>query len=124
VVEDIVRLAAEAASDDPRFSPMTPAELAGTTLEISVLGPLVPVGAPHDITVGRHGLVVEQGRRRGLLLPQVASERSWSVEEFLCQTCVKAGLPPDAWKRGATVYTFEAEVFGGEPSRAAGFGRE
>ena len=112
VVEDVLRLAAEAASDDPRFSPMTPDELPGTTLEISVLGPLAPVSAPRDITIGRHGLVVEQGYRRGLLLPQVASERSWSVVEFLRQTCIKAGLPPDAWERGATVYSFDAEVFG------------
>jgi AmmeMemoRadiSam system protein A len=112
VVEDVARLAAEASSDDPRFSPMTPDELAGTTLEISVLGPLARVSAPDDIVIGRHGLVVEQGHRRGLLLPQVASERSWSVPEFLRQTCIKAGLPTDAWERGATVYTFDAEVFG------------
>jgi uncharacterized protein (TIGR00296 family) len=64
------------------------------------------------VVVGRDGLVVEQGHRRGLLLPQVATERGWTPEQFLRQTCVKAGLPPDAWRRGASVYRFEADVFG------------
>jgi uncharacterized protein len=69
-----------------------------------------------SITIGLHGLVVEQGRRRGLLLPQVATEREWTDEQFLRQTCVKAGLAPEAWQHGATVYRFVAEVFGDVPS--------
>ena len=79
-----------------------------------MLGPLEAID-PRDagaIDIGRHGLVVEQGDRRGLLLPQVAPEWGWGREEFLAQTCKKAGLPPDAWKRGATVYRFGADVFG------------
>ena len=62
--------------------------------------------------VGRHGLVVEQGQRRGLLLPQVATEWGWTAEQFLGQTCIKAGLPRDAWRHGAQVFRFEADVFG------------
>ena len=79
-----------------------------------MLGPLEPID-PLDsgaIVVGTHGLVVEQGARRGLLLPQVATEWKWEREEFLAQTCIKAGLPRDAWRRGATVYRFDADVFG------------
>ena len=61
--------------------------------------------------VGRHGLVVEQGTARGLLLPQVPREHGWTREQFLDHTCIKAGLPPDSWRRGASVYRFEAVVF-------------
>ena len=68
---------------------------------------------PDAFSVGEHGLVVEEGGRRGLLLPQVATEWGWTAEQFLRQTCVKAGLPPDAWRRGARLFRFEAEVFGG-----------
>ena len=84
------------------------------SLEVSVLGPLEPID-PTDagaIAIGRHGLVVEQGHRRGLLLPQVATEWGWTVDEFLRQTCVKAGLAPDAWRHGARIWRFDAEVFG------------
>ena len=79
-----------------------------------MLGPLEQIdpGDPSTITIGRHGLVVEQGRQRGLLLPQVATEWEWTREQFLRQTCLKAGLPYDAWQQGATVFRFEAEVFG------------
>jgi uncharacterized protein (TIGR00296 family) len=65
-----------------------------------------------EIEVGRHGLIVEQGTSRGLLLPQVAVENEWSRDGFLDHACVKAGLPADAWKRGARIFVFEAEVFG------------
>ena len=64
-----------------------------------------------DIEVGRHGLIVERGHRRGLLLPQVATERGWDAETFLAHTCLKAGLPEDAWRRGGRVLVFEAQVF-------------
>jgi AmmeMemoRadiSam system protein A len=103
--------AVAACSADPRFEPVGPAELEGLEIEISLLGPLEPVTAPDQIEVGRHGLVVEQGSRRGLLLPQVASEWKWDRETFLAHTCQKAGLARDAWKSGAKVFRFEAEVF-------------
>ena len=112
--EEIVRVARSAALEDPRFPPLTAAELDGLEVEVSVLGPLEAIDPldPAAIAIGRHGLVVEQGRQRGLLLPQVAVEWGWDREAFLSQTCVKAGLPPDAWRRGARVYRFDAAVFG------------
>src|SRR5262249_36825734 len=115
LVEEVARVAVCAAREDPRFAPLTASELDGLDVEVSVLGPLEPIdpGDPGAFAIGRHGLVVEQGARRGLLLPQVAIEHHWSREAFLSQTCVKAGLPPDAWRRGATVYRFAADVFGG-----------
>ena len=70
--------------------------------------------APEDVVVGKHGLLVQQGGRRGLLLPQVPVEWEWDRETFLAQTCLKAGLAPDAWTRGAELQVFTAEVFGEE----------
>jgi uncharacterized protein (TIGR00296 family) len=90
---------------------VTPAELPEIQIELSVLGPLEPAAGPADVEVGRHGLVVEMGRQRGLLLPQVATERKWDAGTLLSQTCRKAGLPADSWQHGATVWRFEAEVF-------------
>ena len=76
-----------------------------------MLTPLVKVSDPEAVEVGRHGLVIARGGRRGLLLPQVPTEWHWSREEFLEQTCRKAGLPRDAWRQGADVFSFEAEIF-------------
>lgn len=110
---EVIRCAADAASDDPRFPPVSPEELPELSLEISVLGPLEAIDARSDaFTVGVHGLVAEQGFHRGLLLPQVATEWGWDGEQFLRQTCIKAGLAPDAWHRGARFFRFAAEVFG------------
>jgi len=104
-----------AALDDPRFQPVTPAELPSLRLEISVLSPLADV-APQAIEVGRHGLLISRGVQRGLLLPQVAVEWNWDREQFLEETCRKAGLPPDAWRHGARIQAFTAQVFE-EPSK-------
>jgi uncharacterized protein len=114
LAEEIARVAVSAAREDPRFLPLKPSELDGLDIEVSVLGPLERIDPldPEAITIGRHGLVVEQGKRRGLLLPQVATEWGWDREDFLAQTCVKAGLPRDAWRNGAVVYRFAADVFG------------
>jgi AmmeMemoRadiSam system protein A len=111
---EVVRCAADAASEDPRFPPVAPDEIPELSIEVSVLGPLEPID-PRDastIVIGRHGLVAEQNSRRGLLLPQVAVEWRWTVEQFLRQTCIKAGLRGDAWQHGARIYRFDAEVFG------------
>jgi len=108
----VPRCAVAAGTTDPRFPPITPTELEQLAIEISLLGPLESIGGPEEIEVGRHGLVVEMGWQRGLLLPQVASEWCWDAETFLAQTCHKAGLARDAWKRGARIWRFEAEVFG------------
>jgi AmmeMemoRadiSam system protein A len=113
----IPRIAVAASSSDPRFPPLSPDELQDVELEISLLGPLEPIAGPQDITVGRHGLVVERGWQRGLLLPQVATEWGWDAETFLAHTCQKAGLPKDAWQHGAKIWRFAAEVFG-EAGRA------
>ncbi len=99
-----------AAFQDPRFPPVTIDELSEIQLELSVMSLLKPI-APEDVVVGIHGLVVSQYGRRGLLLPQVAREWGWDRETFLSQTCVKAALPPNAWKAGATLEAFTAEVF-------------
>jgi len=106
------QMAAFAALHDMRFRPVQPDELDDIHIEISVLTPLQIVGDADEIRVGRDGLVVSGRRARGLLLPQVAAERGWTVAEFLQQTCRKAGLPPDAWEEDdVTVYRFQADVF-------------
>jgi AmmeMemoRadiSam system protein A len=110
----IPRCAIGASSRDPRFPPVSAGELAAIEIELSLLGPLEPIAGAADVEVGRHGLVVERGWQRGLLLPQVAVEWNWDAEVFLTQTCRKAGLPHDAWKNGAKLWRFEAEVFGEE----------
>jgi AmmeMemoRadiSam system protein A len=104
--------AVSAATGDRRFGAVTPSELPEVDIEISVLTPVERVTDPADIEVGRDGLIVEQHGYRGLLLPQVATEWGWDRDEFLTQTCLKAGLPRDAWKRGASIFRFQAEVFG------------
>ncbi len=110
----IVRCAVSAASEDPRFPPLTLAELAVAQIEISVLGPIEPVHDVGEIDVGRHGLIVSQGFSRGLLLPQVATERGWDRETFLSYTCTKANLDRHAWRGGAKIEKFEALVFSEE----------
>ena len=112
LVEAIERCAVSAATADPRFDALTPSEWKDVDLEISVLGSIEPVRDISDVKVGRDGLIVELGSRRGLLLPQVATEWNWDAFEFASQTCTKAGLPKDAWKKGAKLFKFEAEVFG------------
>jgi AmmeMemoRadiSam system protein A len=109
--QTVVEAALNAAFHDPRFLPVSEEEAPLLEVEISVLSPLAPI-APREIVVGRHGLVVSRGPHRGLLLPQVAVEQEWNALTFLEQTCLKAGLPPDAWKHGATLQAFTAEVFG------------
>ena len=111
---EVARCAADSASHDPRFVPVSAEEISELSVEISVLGRLEEIDPsnPSAITIGRHGLVAELGPRRGLLLPQVATEWGWTVEQFLRQTCVKAGLRGDAWQNGARIYRFDAEVFG------------
>lgn len=108
--QTVAETARAAAFDDPRFRPVTLSEAPYLQVEISVLSPLRPI-LPEQVLVGKHGLVVMQGGRRGLLLPQVPVEWEWDRDTFLSQTCLKAGLPPDAWLRGAELQAFTAEVF-------------
>jgi len=105
--------AVQAAVSDPRFPPVTSAEIGGLHIEISVLTPLERVKSLDQIVVGRDGLMITMGGRRGLLLPQVASEYGWSRDEFLQNTCRKAGLPLDAYlSPNAVIEKFQAIVFG------------
>lgn len=111
--QTVAETARAAAFEDPRFQPVTLDEAPQLKIEISVLSVPRPI-RPEDVEVGKHGLIVTAGMRRGLLLPQVPVEWEWDRETFLEQTCAKAGLPPDAWLRGADIQAFTAEVFGEE----------
>jgi AmmeMemoRadiSam system protein A len=110
LLRTVAETAASAAFHDPRFLPLTREEFPGLEIEISVLSPLQPIAA-EDVEIGRHGLLVTYGSRRGLLLPQVPVEYGWDRETFLGETCHKAGLPPDAWQHGAILEGFTAEIF-------------
>jgi len=107
----VAQCAVSAGTSDPRFPAIARDELPQIEIELSLLGQFERIERPDEIEIGRHGLLVERGRQRGLLLPQVAVEWQWDAATFLSQTCRKAGLPADAWQNGATVWRFEAEVF-------------
>ncbi len=118
LVEAVIDSAINAATEDPRFEPLTLQELENVIFEVSVLTPpeLVETQNPKEyvskIKVGEDGLIVERGPYKGLLLPQVPVEWGWCEEEFLCQCCMKAGLPPDTWlTKDAKIYKFKAIIF-------------
>ena len=106
----VAETARAAAFEDSRFSPVTKEEAHQLGISLSVLSRLEAI-RPEDVEVGRHGLVISAGGRRGLLLPQVPGEYGWDRVTFLEQTCRKAGLPMDAWRENATIEAFTAEVF-------------
>jgi AmmeMemoRadiSam system protein A len=110
----IPQLSRAVVDSDPRFETVQPVELPEITMEISVLSPTRAIGSVTEIEIGRHGLIVEEGSRRGLLLPQVAGKEGWGPEAFATHTSLKAGLGSDAWRRGARMSVFEALVFGEE----------
>jgi uncharacterized protein (TIGR00296 family) len=118
LVEAVIDSAINASTQDPRFEPMTAEELNHVVFEVSVLTPPEPVQVdnPKDylnkIKVGEDGLIIEHGYRKGLLLPQVPIEWGWCEEEFLCQCCIKAGLPPDSWlTKDTKISKFKAIIF-------------
>jgi len=118
LVRATIEAAIDAATRDPRFYPVSLNELNHIVFEVSVLTPpeIVEVDDPREypskIKVGVDGLIVERGYYRGLLLPQVPVEWGWNEEEFLCQCCIKAGLPPDYWLlKGTKIYKFQAIIF-------------
>jgi uncharacterized protein (TIGR00296 family) len=118
LVEAVIDSAINASTQDPRFYPLSAKELNEVVFEVSVLTPpeLIETAKPQDylakFKVGEHGLIVEKGFSKGLLLPQVPVEWNWCEEEFLCQCCMKAGLPPDTWlAKGTKIYKFKAIVF-------------
>ena len=103
--------AQDAALNDPRFDPVTPAELSSLSIEISVLSRPVPVASPNDIEIGKHGILLKKRGRSAVFLPQVAPEQGWNLETTLNHLALKAGLAPGAWREGASFEVFEAEVF-------------
>jgi len=109
--QTIISASIYAACQDSRFLPLSPEELKELSIEISALSPLEKINNPNHIKVGKHGLVISKNGKKGLLLPQVPVENHWSKEEFLEQTCLKAGLSRHDWKKGAEIYIFEAIVF-------------
>jgi uncharacterized protein len=106
----VAETARAAAFEDSRFLPVSKEEAPQLEISLSVLSRLFPIH-PEAVEVGRHGLLISQGARRGLLLPQVPVEQNWDREMFLEQTCRKAGLPADAWRNDATIAAFTAEIF-------------
>ena len=111
VYRTVMETARAAAFDDRRFTPLQADEAPRLRISLSILSPLLLI-RPEDVVVGRHGLLVTLGAHRGLLLPQVPLEHHWDLRTFLEQTCNKAGLPGDAWRTGAQLEAFTAEVFG------------
>ena len=108
----VQEMAVSAATRDPRFYPMKPGDLGDFDLEISVLSPLEQISTIDEIQVGKHGLYIIKNSYRGVLLPQVATEYGWDRDTFLKHTCLKAGLPENAWKKECQIYIFTALVFG------------
>ena len=108
----VQEMAVSAATRDPRFYPMKKDDLADFTIDISVLSPLARADSVEEIQVGVHGIYIVKGSYCGVLLPQVATEYGWDRDQFLQHTCVKAGLPQDAWQGECDIYIFSAQVFG------------
>lgn len=124
LAQAVIESAISSATQDPRFYPLSLSELVNVIFEVSILTPPQLVEAekpkeyPTKIKVGKDGLIIERGIYKGLLLPQVPIEWEWDEEEFLCQCCVKAGLPPDCWlMKGTKVYKFQAIIFEEEKPR-------
>jgi hypothetical protein len=120
----VIESAISSATQDPRFYPISLSELDNVVFEISVLTPPQLIETkksseyPSKVKVGEDGLIVERGMYKGLLLPQVPVEWKWDCEEFLCQCCIKAGLPPDNWLLdGTRIYKFQAIIFEEEKPR-------
>ncbi len=115
LIEAVAGRALAAAESDPRFMPVTANELDSIAIEISAMSPLRRVNSPEEIVVGKHGVVVKQGFHSGVFLPQVAPEQGWDRDTMLSILCTeKAGLPADAWKKGAELWVFTAKVFSEE----------
>jgi AmmeMemoRadiSam system protein A len=110
----VVTAALSAALDDPRFMPVTVGELPAIRIDISVLGSAQPLSDPGAFRPGIDGIIVERGGRRGLLLPEVATEYGWGATQMFEAACRKAGLTADAWREpGTRLHTFRSFRFGG-----------
>ncbi len=111
LAKTVIDSAILAATQDFRFEPVTPDELADIRIEISVLSLPRPALDYHEVEVGKHGIIISKGRNKGLLLPQVPVEYNWDRETYLRHGCLKAGLDEDAWEKGANIEVFSAQVF-------------
>ena len=112
LINTVQEVAVKSALTDPRFNPVVETEVSSLEIEISVMSPIEEIKDVKIIEVGKHGLIIQKGMRRGLLLPQVPVEYGWDRETFLNQTARKAGLPTNAWQRPDTkLFIFTAEVF-------------
>ena len=114
LIETVIKAAISAATEDPRFEPMTIDELENSVIEVSVLSPYTEIKDPlNEVEIGRHGIYIVHGiLNRGVLLPQVPIDYCWDVETYLAEGCLKAGLAPDAWMSKRTkIYVFEAMIF-------------
>jgi uncharacterized protein (TIGR00296 family) len=118
LVNAVIEVAISAAVNDPRFPPVNESEIGDLAIEVSVLTKpeLITVEKPEEymdkIKIGEDGLIIERGPYKGLLLPQVAVEWGWNVEEFLYNTCVKAGLTADCWLfNDVKIYKFGSQIF-------------
>jgi AmmeMemoRadiSam system protein A len=117
LIDNVIEYAIHAACHDPKFEPLTIEDLHNCDIEITIMGDLIKLNDPTDIKVGKHGLLIEKGSKRGLLLPQVAVNEKWSIDEFLRHTCLKAGLSPHHYpevlgEQDTFIYLFSATVFG------------
>ncbi|MGI6087195.1 MAG: AmmeMemoRadiSam system protein A [Kiritimatiellia bacterium] len=106
--------AVNAALSDPRFSPLRQEELPDVRMNVSILSPLTAIAGPEEFQVGRHGIILSKGGRRSVFLPEVAIDQKWTREETLANLSLKAGLPPAAWRHGATFQVFESVVLSRE----------
>jgi len=114
----VMEMTVAASSKDRRFPPVTEEELRDIHIEISILSPLIRIYDPTMVEIGKHGLFIVKGNKSGLLLPQVATSYLWNTEEFLRQTCIKAGLLPNAWKEKETeIYIFSTHTFAEQPNK-------
>jgi MEMO1 family protein len=110
--KSVISNAINAGVNDWRFSPVTEAECNNITIEISALTPPAPIASPNEIRIGTDGVVLKKNDYSAVFLPQVAPEQGWNVNQMLTELSLKAGLPPDAWKEGASFLVFHADVFG------------
>ncbi len=113
LTEAVLDNGAAAATGDPRFEPVSAAELDRLEIEVSALTPLVEVDGPEDIEIGRHGIHLQKGSRQAVFLPQVASEQGWDLPKTLIHLSLKAKLPSNGWRQGCTFKVFEAEICSG-----------
>jgi AmmeMemoRadiSam system protein A len=102
--------AINAALRDPRFMPVRPDELKRIEVDVSILSPIRDIPSIKEFKIGQHGIIMEKGRYRAVYLPEVATEQGWTVDETLSSLSMKAGLPADAWRQGATFKVFESVV--------------